>query len=56
MPVIQGICDELVEIWGERRSVRRRQWDLIGPRQGEKAEEEACVEEPHLQLDFALDA
>ena len=38
MPVVQGICDELIEIRGEREIVWSRQWDLVGSRQGGEGE------------------
>ena len=51
MPVVQGICDELIEVWGERGSVSRCQWDLVSSDESEgggKAEEKTSLGEQHF--------
>lgn len=52
MPVVQSICDELIEVWGERGSVGSSQWDLVGTRQGGEAEKEGYFGEQHFQSGF----
>ena len=47
--MVQSICDELVEVWGERGSVRGCQWDLVGPRQGKEGEKAARLGGQHFQ-------
>ena len=49
MPMVQSICDELIEVWGERGGVRSCQWDLVGLRQGEEGEKDARLGEQHFQ-------
>ena len=51
--MVQGICDELIEVWGERGSVWSNQWDLVSSGQGGEAEERACLVEQHVQREHA---
>ena len=49
MPVIQGICDKLIEVWGEGGGVWSCQRDLVSSDYGGEAEETACLGEQHFQ-------